>query len=123
MRLQDSFPYEPSTFIYSVYHQVGADSFFVNNVCVMAKEQIITIGETYLMIGTPMSCTAELRAVILLDVFYQGGFINLVVLDKKTQNASTIGHFIDSDEQIAEWRIVDVDYFINNVLNEYANKE
>jgi hypothetical protein len=124
MNLQDYFPYDSTIVgLNGIYHEVGEESFYVNSPCIMSEGQVITKGQTYLMIGTPMECTAELRVVILMDVFYQDGFINLVILDKKTHNASTIGHFINSDEQFVEWKIIDVNYFIKNVLNEYGNKK
>ena len=120
MKLQDYFPYQPTSFINTIFHPINDDSFYIKSPSIRSDGQVVKVGQTYMMIGKPLECSAELRAVILMDVFYKDSFVNLVILDIKTQDASTISIPIDTDFQIGEWQLLDLKYFIDNVLNEYA---
>jgi len=120
MKLQDYFPEDLTIAgLENLYYEAGQDTYFINSPCIIAEGQIITRGYSYLLIGSPNGFTAELSCVILLDVFCQNGYINLVVLDRQTQNASTISHSIYSKDNECIWRLIEINYFIKSVISEY----
>jgi hypothetical protein len=124
MKLQDYYPFDSAIVgLENIYCTVGEDAFFVNSSCILADDKYIKKGETYLLFGSKLECGNDLSWVILLDAFFQYGYINLIVLDKYTQEARTIYHSISTEEYECSWRLIDTSYFINVVMDEYRNKK
>jgi len=124
MQLQDYFPANETILgLDNIFtRNVDGFTFYVNSPCVIASNQQITKYETYLLISDPKGCKINLSDVILIDVYYFDGFIHLIVMDKNTQMTNTLRHKMDSKEAKVEWRLVDINYCIKNILNELRTR-
>jgi hypothetical protein len=124
MKLQDYFPFDSAIVgLDQIYCTVGEDAFFVNCPAIISDDKYIKRGETYLLFGSPLECGSDMSWVILVDAFYSYGYINLIVFDKNTHDSRTISHSITSKENQCSWRLININFFINTVIDECRTKK
>ena len=117
MKLQDLHPFDSAIVgLNGIFSTVGTDSFFINSECILATDQIITIGKEYILVNTPTEAGVKMTDVILLDVYYEEGVIHMIVQNIMTQRIFTIDHCIECAEN--EWMLVDLDYFLDRIKAE-----
>jgi hypothetical protein len=114
MKLQDLHPFDSAIVgLNGDFHSVGNDSFFIGSECILATDQIITIGKEYILVNTPTEAGVKMTDVILLDVYYEEGVIHMIVQDIMTQRIFTIDHSLECAEN--ECMLVDLNYFIDRI--------
>jgi hypothetical protein len=60
--------------------------------------------------------------VKLVDYYYRGGYINLIVQDLRSQRTLTFHHCLECPGNDCKWVLIDLDYFID-LLNAKAVKD
>jgi len=111
MKLQHYFPYDESTAgIKRIFHTVGDDSFFINYPCIHAENQILTTGNTYLLIKSSTSTGVELLEVALVDVFLKDDALYLIVEGLKTLKQYKLMVVLNNLEFKCQWILLDPNY-------------
>jgi hypothetical protein len=112
MKAQDKYMYDSAILgLNGIYRTVAEDSFFINSPCILAENQIITTGLTYILFGSPIGFSVELNTVKLIDVYYDGA-LNLIILDMATGIRYTITHCLECGEIPCNWMLIDIDFFL-----------
>lgn len=111
MKTQDKFPYDSATVgTGNVYHTVGSDSFYVNSLCILAADKIVSVGKEYIIFDYSAGTGIKMSEVILVDAFYRDGNINLIVRDVRSKRLYTISQVIKCRKQDCTWIFVDLNY-------------
>jgi hypothetical protein len=114
MKLQDLYPFDSAIAgLNNVYCTIGNDSFFINSECILATDQIITIGKEYILFDNPKGTGIKVFDVKLLDGYYKAGIVYLFVQDINSQRIYNIENCIEFAENECTWMLVDLDYFID----------
>ena len=112
MKHQDQLQYDPTfTAPYTIFKQVGSNTFFVNSFCVLATRKVITNGKEYLLADYSSGTYVKITNVLLVDCYYRSGIIHLIVRNIRTQIVSTLDHSIEYPENDCTWLLIDLDYF------------
>ena len=90
-------------------------NYYINLPAIMATDKTIKRNNTYFLIVHPDK-NSKMYPVILLDVYFEDGFVHLNVQDIRTQKKFTIDHCIQCPETRCRWFLIDLDY-LNNLLN------
>lgn len=113
MKLQDYFPYDSIILgLLQVYHGVGNDSFFINQPCIVAKDCIITTGETYFLLDYAFMPIVKTTMVKLVDAFYYNNQVYLFLVDVITDEVQLRSHALNKGQTICDWRLFDVKGFL-----------
>ena len=125
MKLQNKYPYDVSIVgLNGIFHSVGFDSFFINSECILATNQIITTGKTYVIVDTPTAKGVKMYDVKLVDVYFNAGVINMIVREMLSQKNFNMKLNIDCTKNDCKWMLVDLDYFIDkmnaNAIKQYC---
>jgi hypothetical protein len=111
---------------FSLFHENGKNSFFVNSTCVYAEGQIITKGQTYILFDYPNDNKIQTYPVVLKNVYVLNDNVQLVLLNILTGSIMGRGHHLDTGETPCDWVLVDLDYFINkmnaNAIKSYCER-
>lgn len=113
MKYQHQNHYDPTfTAPYTIFKQVGSNTFFVNSSCILAKKKIISNGKEYLLADYSSGTNVKITNVLLADSYYRNGIVHLIVRDFRTQRVFTLDHSLEYPESDdCPWVLVDVDYF------------
>ena len=101
-----------------LYYTIGKDSFFLQTPCIVAEDQIITIGIDYLLFGSHVGLKIELSIVKLLNVRYDYGSVNLLIQDILSPKKYIITTCLDCGDIPCHWMLVDPDYLIKRMKGE-----
>jgi hypothetical protein len=113
MTLQDYFPADITILgLRNLYSLEGKDSFFVNSSCVAAKDKILTKGKHYIVFDIPIKTDSKMTAIVLKDLFFYEGMINLISEDINTHRLSIVSFCLECPENDCTKYLVDVNYFI-----------
>jgi hypothetical protein len=116
MKAQDLNPFDAAIVgLNGIFHTVGTDSFFINSECILATDQIITIGKTYILFYNPKGTGIKVFDVKLLDGYYKEGNVHLFVQDVNSHRIYTIENCIECADNECTWMLVDLDYFIDRI--------
>jgi hypothetical protein len=116
MKAQNRFPFDSSVVgLNGTYHTIGEDSFYINSDCILATDKIITTGKEYIIFKSPSETGIKMADVTLVDCYYRGGYINVIVQDLRSQRTLTFHHCIKCPGNDCKWVLIDLDYFIDRV--------
>jgi hypothetical protein len=124
MKLQDQYPFDSAIVgLNGIYSTVGENSFFINSLCIVAEDHIITRGQNYLLCGSPDGNDVEFNEVKLLDAFYYDTSVNLIVQDLLSGIKYTITQCLECGEIHCNWMLVDTNFLLKKVKGEeHASK-
>ncbi len=109
MRLQDFFPYDTIILgLLQVYHGIGMDSFFINQPCIMAQDNIITTGETYFLFSYDRNQLTSSSIVKLIDSFYYNDHVYLLLNDLLSDEVLLLNHALNKGHTRCKWKLFDV---------------
>lgn len=97
----------------NIFHTIGDNSFYANCLCILATDNIITIGKTYILFDNPKGTGIKVFDVKLMDGYYKDGIVYLFVQDVNSQRIFTIENCIEYAENECTWMLVDLNYFID----------
>ena len=103
------------------YMPVGKDSFFINSKGIIAKDMIISTGATYVVVVNQKTDLEVFKAV-LIDVFHDGVFLNMIFKDNNTKQKILIVHSFNDRSNVQRWWLIDWQY-LQAVLEEVEVKE
>ncbi len=117
MKLKDNHPYDETILgLNNLYIIDYEGNYYINSQAIMAIDKTISTGETYVLIVHPYDKNSKMYPVILLDVYFEDGFVHLNVQDIRTQKKFTIDHCIQYPETRCKWVLIDLDY-LNKLLD------
>jgi hypothetical protein len=127
MKLQDLHPYDSAILgLNNLYIVDYKGDFYINSPCIMATDKTISIGTTYLLVDHHCGARIKMTKVRLIDCFFDGGIINLIVQDISSQETFLIDQALESTEIDCTWILVDFNYFIDkmnsNAIRKYCEK-
>ena len=102
-----------------IYHPVGNDSFFINYPFLHAENQILTAGNTYLLIKSSTSTGVELLEVALVDFFLKDDALYLIVEDLKTLKQFKLMVVLNNLEVKCQWILLDPNYLKKRITELY----
>ena len=121
MKLQHFIPIEESdTGLKSIYHPVGDDSFFINYPYIHTENQILTTGNTYILIKSSKYIGVELLQVVLVDVILKNEAIYLIVEDLKTNKKYKLMLVLDNFEVKCQWILLNLTYLQRKITELYV---
>jgi hypothetical protein len=116
MKLQSMHPFDETIIgLDNIFHTIGDNSFYVNCPCILATDNIITIGKEYILIDNPKGTGIKVFDVKLMDGYYKAGIVYLFVQDVNSQRIFTVKNYIECGENECKWMLVDLDYFIDRI--------
>jgi len=116
MKLQDQYPFDSAIVgLNGIYSIVGENSFFINSLCIVAEDHIITRGQNYLLCGSSDGNDVEFNEAKLLDAFYYDTSVNLIVQDLLSGMKYTVTQCLECDEVPFHWMLVDISYLFKQV--------
>ncbi|MGA2406821.1 MAG: hypothetical protein ABSF81_08740 [Bacteroidales bacterium] len=117
MKAQTLHPYDETILgLENLYVVDCMGNFYINSEAIIAHDKAISTGRTYLLVDSSIGKDVKMYSVILLDVYFEDGFVHLNVQDLLTQKKFTIDHNIECPETRCTWRLIDMDYF-NKLLD------
>ena len=124
MKLQDLYPFDSAIVgLNGIYSTVGENSFFINSLCIVAEDHIVTRGQNYLLCGSPDGNDVEINEVKLLDVYYYNDAVNLIVQDLLSGIKYTITQCLEGGEIHCYWMLVDIIFLLKKMKGEeHASK-
>jgi hypothetical protein len=120
---QDLHPYDSAVLgLNNLYIIDYKGDFYINSQCIMVIDKIISIGTTYLLVDHHRGTRIRMTKVRLIDCFFDGCIINLIVQDISTQKTFIIDQALESTEIHCTWILVDFNYFIDK-MNDRARRK
>jgi hypothetical protein len=115
MRTEDKNKYDSTILgLNNLYVIDYEGNYYINSPAIMATDKTIKRNNTYLLIVHPDK-NSKMYPVILLDAYFEDGFVHLNVQDIRTQKKFTIDHCIQCPETRCKWVLIDLDYFIDKM--------
>ena len=112
MKIQDFFPFDSAVLgLENLYTEVGENSFYFQNECIISKDRILTKGKHYLIFDIPTKTGITITEIILIDFFYFEGYIHLISEDFITNSLSIISFQLECPQTNCRKFLVDVNYF------------
>jgi hypothetical protein len=93
----------------------GADSFFVNSSCVVAKDKILTKGKHYMILNIPIKTDIKMTEIVLIDLFFYEGSIHLISEDNNAHRVLIIHFSLECPENDCSRFLVDLNYCIDRM--------
>ena len=116
MRTEDKNKYDSTILgLNNLYVVDNEGNYYINLPAIMATDKTIKRNNTYLLI-VHSDKNSKMYPVILLDVYFEDGFVHLNVQDIRTQKKFAIDHCIECAETKCTWRLIDMDY-LNELLD------
>jgi hypothetical protein len=105
-----------------LFSMVKEGTYFVNSPCILAKNHLITTGQTYLFAEYPGSNESALAYVLLKDVVLIDGFIMMHLVDMLTKYEWWLNELVEQCEERCEWMLLDPVYIIERMGKNMASK-
>lgn len=104
------------------FSKIDDQHYFLLTVSIVAPDQIIEIGKTYLVCDNPTGSYIEVYDAKLVEVFNYDQLVILILETEISVKTFMINLMDDFDNFYAQWMLVDVDFFIDQI-KEKKNKE
>lgn len=127
MKAQDLFDYDSAILgLNNVYYTIGNDKFHIDSGCILAKDKIVIVGNTYILFEYSLGKCSKVRDVRLLDVYYYEDAVHMIVQAVNSQQIFTIVLHVDDGEIYCTSLLVDLNYFIDQLdmkaIKQYCGK-
>lgn len=91
-------------------------------VSIVAANQIIEIGKSYLVCDSPTGSYIEVYDAKLVEVFNYDEIVILILETEMSKKMFTINLQDDFDNFYAKWMLVDVDFFLDQIKEKKNNE-
>ncbi len=114
-RFQDLHPYDQTIVgldnLYIVDHK---GDFYINAFFIMETNKTLSKGTSYLLVDNKET-RVKMTKVRLIDCYFDGDIINLILQDISTQRTFTIAQQLECTENDCTWFLVDFNYFVDKM--------
>ena len=104
------------------FSKIDDQHYFLLTVSIVAPDQIIEIGKSYLVCDSPTGSYIEVYDAKLVEVFNYQELVILILETEMSVKTFMINLMDDFDNFYAQWMLIDVDFFLDQI-KEKQNKE
>jgi hypothetical protein len=110
------------TSISDFFHNEGANNYFINSSCILARDQVISIGNSYFYADTSTLSGINLLAVVLMNVYVVGVIVHLELLDMIARKQFDVHIQLKKEENNSSFKLVEPEYLVHKLhLNKRSN--
>jgi len=109
MRLQQSFPFN-TTNAQETHTSIGKDYFCLSTLHLRNSDCTISTGRTYILILFKPNDVLHVIYVRLIDAFYIGVRMHIILNDLMSKRRITIVHNVNSQSDDCTWKLIDWEF-------------